>query len=399
MSRAILKARSDQPKPFERDGRLFRFSAWPGIAFVLGLACTDYGAYRRASGGNGGAGGSDNVAGAHHVPDVGSGGGPRGGAGGSGNVAGAHHAPDAGAGGAPRRDAGGRASLDDGDASPGAIGGSGETGTILDRGHYDDGSALSGGPQTDAAGGSGSVRDGRAARDAASKPSADGALSAEGGSPYPVVDTVMWNDGSTNAFTPIRTCFTVSPHEEWDGPTRCQAQTDADRACNGERFDGLGTSASALRARVRALVENSWQRYGQVEFDNGSWGDCRTDRDAGVTDVASAIIDITFVSSCTLGDAGCIGGVGDPPPWDEVRGRLGKGQIPTDVHLDWKRLLRGDDDGGVIHELGHALGFRHSQGDASCPIIEQRDYDDAQGWSILNGFDAVVQDTDSAMGA
>jgi hypothetical protein len=272
--------------------------------------------------------------------------------------------------------------------------GGGSGGTILDGGHHAGGTKGSGGSRT-AHGGSNVL-------DAGSQSNGDGAPPMDAGPVTPPpVDTVMWNHGVVGTFTPIRTCFTVWPHEEFDGTTRCEAQTDANKACNGERFDSLGSSASELRARVRGLVENTWQRYGQVEFEDGSWGDCPTSAEAGLTLTSNmpAVIDITFVGSCaSTGDGGCQGATNNPLPLDEVRGRLGKGTIPTDVHLDWKRLLQGDDDGGVIHEFGHALGFRHSRGDTSCPTTEQHDYDATQGWSITKAFDQRTLDFNSVMG-
>jgi hypothetical protein len=186
-------------------------------------------------------------------------------------------------------------------------------------------------------------------------------------------------------------CFTIAPHEEQDGTIACPLQTDATRACNGDTISQLAT----LRTRVQNLAESSWERYAQIDFYD--WTDCPTTR---VGDPAT--IRITFESAFCTGegsDAGdCDPSNLDEPPWDEIRGLLGKSGTPTDVHLDYRRILAGVDDSRVIHVLGHALGFRHSRGSPTQNCPNSADYDARAGYRLADAFDpSWPDDLDSVM--
>jgi len=184
----------------------------------------------------------------------------------------------------------------------------------------------------------------------------------------------LWNDGQPGNHAGIPVCFTTRPHTEWDGKKQCEQQ-HGDVACNGAPFGGI--TRNELRQRLRNLIEDSWQRYGGIEFF--FWADCPVDSSDAGTALLSQIIQVTFVTACPEGERSngtCTTEGYDPFPWNEVRGPLGKSKLrPTDVHIDWQALRDGSADRAVIHQFGHALGFGHAR-ESGAPETCGRERDD-----------------------
>lgn len=170
---------------------------------------------------------------------------------------------------------------------------------------------------------------------------ADGATPKDGGPrsvPKPPPPGTLWPTPGSLRYHRVPVCFTTQAHLEWNGDPQCSAQTDGEHACSGHAF--TGTTAGALRARLRALLEDTWQRVSLIEFREFS--DCPEPTPSGY-------MRVTFTTS----------GSDPEPPTVAVTGVGMHSTYPADVHVDWRALRDGvpSDLRVVLREVGHALGL------------------------------------------
>jgi hypothetical protein len=106
--------------------------------------------------------------------------------------------------------------------------------------------------------------------------------------------TTLWNNGdpTTRAYIPV--CFTVLPQRNADGTTQCDqnvkrsngttvhlVESSRDVDCLGQTIapDSSGKAqVDQMRAFVRKMIEDTWQRYANIEL--AGWGDCPISTDA-----------------------------------------------------------------------------------------------------------------------
>lgn len=149
--------------------------------------------------------------------------------------------------------------------------------------------------------------------------------------------TLLWNDNNLGTGVGINVCWAVRPRKQTDGVIACPNQTSLND-CKGNPISA--TTRDSVRALIRREIENTWQRYGNVEFLN--WGDCPVNAQNQHDDAALAR---TIVMQMNTSD---------------VTNILGKSNsFLTLIDYNFQAMAAGGDRFNLVHEMGHALGFEH----------------------------------------
>jgi hypothetical protein len=174
--------------------------------------------------------------------------------------------------------------------------------------------------------------------------------------------TQFWPDG----VVPI--CFSRRPDVDLVEPT-LSTWTDE----KWERFD-------AIAAQQRKLIEATFETLPNVKIDFTGWGHCSNEELGGLPGTLRLVIQIDKPPE-TAGPSGAVfrhcepGHTGRPFDCSSAPGYSATNEPMVFVHDRYHPPFGGDESNAVtLHEIGHALGFRHELdrddnrvGDPRCP--------------------------------
>lgn len=160
---------------------------------------------------------------------------------------------------------------------------------------------------------------------------------------YTDTGVTLWNDNNLGAGAAIPVCFAVRPILTPEGEVRCPNQASGTDCDGNTSLNGHAFSSSELRRLIRNYNEDSWMRYGNVEFFD--WGDCPIDpgSDRHIESDLTGWIMVQFLQS-------------------DYADFLGKSSDhAAHITYNWDAILNAPnhDKGNVVHEFGHVLGFEH----------------------------------------
>jgi hypothetical protein len=196
-----------------------------------------------------------------------------------------------------------------------------------------------------------------------------------GSDPNPLfvaANSTLWNDGNPATKAYINICFTVLPQKNSDGTIQCDrnlrrpdagatehlVESSRDVDCLGQVIapDSSGKAqVDQMRAFVRKMIEDTWQRYANIEL--AGWGDCPISTDASGYRFNSRASWKGIMIRFSHSDA-------DAENSTDYTQVLGKDpNNATLIQYNAPAIYHGglydQDLGNLVHEFGHALGFEH----------------------------------------